>query len=69
MRPWHAASTLATSAVEMRNPLAVLRISLHLFPWALSDDLSFLADSAVNVPTSWIQAACRALARKLQSYC
>ena len=53
----------------MRNPLAVLRISLHLFPWALSDDLSFLADSAVNVPTSWIQAACRVLARKLQSYC
>ena len=53
----------------MRNDLAVLRISLHPFPVAISGDLSFLADSAVNVRTSWIQAACRTLARKLHCYC
>jgi hypothetical protein len=49
MRPWHAASTLATSAVEMRNALAVLRISLHPFPPAPSDYFRFLADSTLNV--------------------
>jgi len=53
----------------MRNALAVLRISLHPFPRALSDDLSFLADSAVNLRTFWTQAASHTLARKLHSYC
>ncbi len=37
----------------MRNALAVLRIRLHLLPLALSGDLSFLPDSAVNLRTSW----------------
>ncbi len=68
MRRLRAASTRATSAVEMRNALAVLRTSLHLSPLAPSDDLSFLADSAVNPRTSWIQASCRTLARKLHRY-
>ena len=68
MRPWHGASTLATSAVEMRNALAVLRISLHPFPPALSDYFRFLADSAVNLRTSWTLAVSHTLARKLHSY-